>query len=142
VLKVYCELGAYRRVLRDMERDRQIQLVNFRYEGQTKKIKTQATPSVVTWDSTYVTVDDILRHADIMVASEKFPQILAIIGRNEFDARHLDSAYKSQCDCFLTPDKKDIADNSGALEALLGLEIFHATHQWDEFVAHVRRAAP
>jgi hypothetical protein len=142
LLKVYCERGAYRTELRSMERDGLIQLLHFPYEGHNRRIRTRATPSVVTWDTTYVTLNEILDSADVMVGSEKFSQIRMIIGANEFDARHLDSAYKSRCDCFLTPDKRDIADKSVQLESLLGLKIFHAESQWDEFIAYVTSHQP
>jgi hypothetical protein len=79
-----------------MERDGLIQLLHFPYEGHNRRIRTRATPSVVTWDTTYVTLNEILDSADVMVGSEKFSQIRMIIGANEFDARHLDSAYKSR----------------------------------------------
>lgn len=141
MLKVYCERGAYRQDLSVLERSGQIEIVHYPYEGQNKKIRTRATPSVVTMDSTYVTFDDTTPIGE-MSASDKFPEILSIIGAaNEFDARHLDSAYKSGCDCFLTPDKKDISSKSENLEKLLTLRVFHATHNWQEFVAYVQERA-
>jgi hypothetical protein len=141
VRKVYCERGAYRRELRDLENGGLIQLVHFPYEGHNRKVRTQATPSVVTFDTTYITADSTVPIGE-MVESDKFRQILAIIGSsNEFDARHLDSAYKSGCDCFLTPDKADIVRNSNDLERLLGIRIFSATDDWSKFFAYVRARA-
>ena len=141
MLKVYCERGAYREDLSVLERSGLIKIVHYPYEGHNKKIKTRATPSVVTVDSTWVTCDDSTSIGE-MSASDKFSEILSIIGSaNEFDARHLDSAYKSGCDCFLTPDKQDISSKSENLGKLLSLRIFHSTHNWQDFVTYVQERA-
>jgi len=93
-------------------------------------------------DSPYWTSDDDTNSFDQMSASEKFNEILSIVGvANEFDARHLDSAYKSHCHCFLTPDKKDISSKSETLDKLLSLKIFHATADWNEFIVYVQESA-
>jgi hypothetical protein len=139
--KVYCERGAYMPALRDLVASGLIELVHFPYEGHNRKVRGQATPSKVTCDTTYVTADSAIPIGE-MVESDKFPQIMAVLGSaEEFDARHLDSAYKSRCDCFLTPDKKDIVRNASKLEPLLGLKIFCPSDQWSEFEAFVRSDA-
>jgi hypothetical protein len=139
-LKVYCERGAYRQELRVLEEAGTIQLVDFPYEGLNKKVRAQADPSKVTMDSTYITSDSSLPIGS-MIESEKFEDILRIVGRDhEFDARHLDSAYKSGCACFLTPDKRDIASKSQDLEALLGLQVFHCIDGWNDFMDCLERA--
>lgn len=136
--RVYCERGAYRRDLTDFERSGLIQIVHFPYEGRNKKIRTRATPSKVTCDSTYITWDDATPIGQ-MTPSSKFVAILRIVGKaNEFDARHLDSAYKSCCHCFLTPDRRDIASNAEDFEELLGFKVFHAITGWKEFVSYVQ----
>jgi hypothetical protein len=139
-LKVYCERGAYRKELRVFEESGAIQLVHFPYEGHNQRVRSQATPSKVTADCTYLTCDSSLPIGS-MQESEKFQDILGLLGReHEFDARHLDSAYKSGCACFLTPDKKDIAKRSAELEGLLGLKVFHSDDGWNDFVAYVEKA--
>ena len=135
--KVYCGRGAYNKRLRALESEGLIQLVHFPYEGRNRRIRVQATPSIVTWDCTYITMDSAIPIGE-MAASEKYSEILAIIGsNNDFDARHLDSAYKSACACFLTPDKRNITRNSSDLEILLGFRIFHGVDDWKEFLAFV-----
>lgn len=137
MLKVYCERGAYRKELRELQSSGLIQLVHFPYEGHNRKIRVRATPSVVTMDTTYVTCDDNTPIGE-MTASGLFEKIREIVGeKNEFDARHLDSAYKSGCHCFLTPDKYDIVSKAAQLEDLLGLKIFHGTDDWGRFESHV-----
>jgi len=42
-------------------------------------------------------------------------------GDNEFDVRHIDSAYKSGCKWFFTPDKGDVWGKRKELQALLGI---------------------
>lgn len=136
-MKVYCERGAYSPKLRDLEKNGLITLIHFPYEGHNRNIKQQAIPSVVTVDCTYITADSEIPISQCSESS-KMESIRAIVGaQSEFDARHLDSVYKSECGCFLTPDKKDIADRAAPLEALLGFKVFHPPTQWEEFVAFV-----
>jgi hypothetical protein len=138
-LKVYCERGGYRRELRALEEAGTIELVHFPYEGHNQRVHKQAMPSKVTADCTYLTADSSLPISST-VESERFQDILRILGKeHEFDARHLDSAYKSGCSCFLTPDKRDIANKSVELEALLGLKVFHATDGWKAFMSYLEK---
>jgi hypothetical protein len=140
-LRVYCERGGYRRELRALEKAGAIQLVHFPYEGRTRRVRTQANPSKITADCTHITFDSSVPIGS-MTQSEKFQDILRIVGKdNEFDARHLDSAYKSGCSCFLTPDKRDISKKSAELEVLLGLKVFNAVDGWSDFMHYVENAA-
>jgi hypothetical protein len=141
MLRVYCERGAYRKELAALQRASRIELVHFPYEGKNKKVQPGATPSLVTADGTYLTADSSTRIGDLD-GSAKLSRIREILGSsNEYDARHLDSAFKSSCDCFLTPDKADIARNAEALEHLLGLRIFHNTDDWEAFLEFVTQHA-
>lgn len=139
--KIYCERGAYRSELRQLEREGLIRLTHFPYEGHNRKISERASPSTMTADAKYITAD-----SDLLIGecepSDKFEDILTIIGiNNQYDARHLDSAYKSGCTCFLTPDKKDIAAHSKELQHLLGLRVFHSTENWNKFLTFVQNDA-
>ena len=111
--------------------------MHFPYEGDSRRIKTQATPSDLTTDSFYVTCDSEIK-IDQTLGSEKLADIRTIVGKDKtFDCWHLDSAYKSQCSCFLTRDKTDIVSKAKALEALLGMRIFHSVDDWDSFLRYV-----
>lgn len=67
-------------------------------------------------------------------ASPYLHEIYRIIGRdprNRRDGLHLDSAYKSKVDMFLTSDKREIWNNRQELENLLGFKIFHPISELD-----------
>jgi hypothetical protein len=124
-MRVYCERGAYLPKLSSLERAGAIELVHFPYEGNNRKVIRHASPSIVTADCTCIAADGLIT-VDQYAESPKITAIREIVGfQNEFDVRHLDSAYKTGCKCFLTPDKRDIVVHSKALEALLGLRVFH-----------------
>ena len=58
-----------------------------------------------------------------------WPRIQAIVQRkgsqNDYDVRHIDSAYKTGCGCFFTTDKRDILCRRSELESMLGMRFFH-----------------
>lgn len=88
---------------------------------------------MVTYDTTHLTADSTLKISG-MEGSPLLDRIRSIVGRqNEFDARHIDSAYKSNADCFLTSDYDDIISNRTALEALLGIHFFHIPSEVERF---------
>jgi len=141
-IKVYCERNAMPRWLRELQREGRIVLVWFPYDGhkQDPRGAQRATPSVVTCDSTLVTCDSTIPISE-MVGSQRLDDIRRIIRRpnekvvqapagligmhTEGDARHLDSAYKSACQAFITADKGDILEHAAELELLLGFRLFH-----------------
>jgi hypothetical protein len=93
---------------------------------------------VVTADSPYWTADSDVKISD-MTESNMFDSIAEIIGReNRFDVQHIDSAYKTRCDCFLTPDGRDIISHREELEQLLSIRFFHVPAELDAFEAFVR----
>jgi hypothetical protein len=155
--KVYTERNAMRDWLVDLQREGKIELVLFPYDGHNPAGVHRATPSVVTLDSTWVTLDMTITFDD-MVESEKFEDIRRIIRRKnekrkmtpsgligektEGDARHLDSAYKSGCRAFLTTDKGDILGHAAELEPLLGFRLFHPDEDRDRFLAFIEGACP
>lgn len=131
--KVYCERNAWRPELRRLSDEGKLEVVHCPYEGHNRRVQRRATPSKVTADCTYFTADS----ADLiseMVPSGLFEDIKRIIGGEEFDARHIDSAYKTGCDAFLSKDKQDIVNRREQLESLLGVRFFHPHDDWDEFL--------
>jgi len=88
-------------------------------------------------DEKHVTCDLTFLISDA-VESDKYAEIVAMIGAaNKEDARHIDSAYKSGCGAFLTPDKGDIISHRDSLQRLLGMRFFHMTDNWADFLALV-----
>jgi hypothetical protein len=134
VLRVYCERGAWRRELGQLERAGKVELTAFPYEGKSRRTPLAATPSRVTCNETNVSCDSEILISDT-VESEKYAEILEIVGRaNELDVRHIDSAYKSGCAAFLTPDKDDIIAHRDELRRLLAMSFFHTRDDWNEFL--------
>ena len=135
--KIYCERGAYRKELRELELSGKIEIVSFPYEGRNRKTPKDSRPSIITMDSTYITWDMTFLIGDA-VESDKFSQIASMVGKNNtMDIRQIDAAYKSQCQVFLSPDKGDIISNRNELEGLLGMKFFHPKENWDEFLAFI-----
>lgn len=131
MIKIYCDSGGYDRRLKKL--NCQIELLNFDHgENKIRKIRS-ARPSAIEFDAPYVTYDDPRVIYD-EGESEKLEKILSIIGRNNlFDAKHLDAAYKSGCDFFLSRDKDDILSNRNKLETELGYKIYHPDQEFEEF---------
>jgi len=136
MIKVYCERGALRKELKQLKKDGLIQLIHFPYEGHAKKLEITDIPSVVTVDMTHMTWDSQIRISDC-VSSEKFDEIKSIIGSHEFDARHIDTAYKNNCRFFLSRDKDDIIGHAKALNNLLGVEFLHPDDDWQYFLNEI-----
>lgn len=135
--KIYCERGAWRKELKDLESQGKIKIVTFPYEGKSRRTPNFSTPSRISCDSTNITLDMNFSVSD-SVESEKYEQIRSIVGKkNEMDIRHLDAAYKSQCHAFLTPDKRDIISRKDELESLLKMSFFHVIDNWDEFIKFI-----
>lgn len=126
--KVYCEHGAFDRRLEQLEDCGKIELYIFQYEQQIGKIRRIATPSDVTPKDINYTFGEYSPTFSEGTPSDKFKEIERIVGKsNRKDVLHLDSAYKTGCQYFLTPDKKDIVSKRRELEPLLGLKIFHSS---------------
>jgi hypothetical protein len=138
MIKVYCERGALRKELKDLKKKGLIQLIHFPYEGNTKKIEVTNIPSVVTTDTTHITADNDQIFLGDCVSSDKFDLIKKVIGNHEFDARHIDTAYKNKCRFFLSRDKDDIVGHSLKLKELLDIEFLHPDDDWDYFLSQVK----
>ena len=140
MIKVYCERGALRNELNQLKKDGLVQLIHFPYEGHAKKLEITDIPSVITADMTHMTCDSTIRIGDCDY-SEKIDGIKSIIGNHEFDARHIDTAYKNRCKFFLSRDKDDIIGHAKELEELLGVEFLHPDDDWEYFLKAVSKSA-
>ena len=129
-IRIYCEDGAYQKEIRGLKRDYNVELFTFPFENKNKRAKIPKSPSELTCDSTYITIDnDFIRISDTE-KSALFSSIVEIIGKDNYnDARHIDTAYKNNCKIFVSPDKGDIINNSEALMRLTGIRFFH----WKEY---------
>jgi len=133
MIKVYCERGALRKELNQLKNKGLIQLLHFPYEGHAKKLEIADISSVVTADMTHITCD-CERNISDCYYSDKFEEIKRIVGNHEFDARHIDTAYKNKCRFFLSRDRGDVIDHARELKELLGIEFLHPDDDWNYFV--------
>ena len=129
-----------RRELNQLKKDGLVQLIHFPYEGHSKKMEITQIPSLVTADMTHMTCDSTIRIGDCE-PSDKYQAIKTIIGNHELDARHIDTAYKNNCDCFLSRDKDDIIGHATELKELLGIEFLHPDDDWEYFNGKVKENA-
>jgi hypothetical protein len=138
-MKTYCEHHAVRQWLRDLQEQGRINLVLFPYDQKTRRIKEVATPSEATWEELNVTWGELNFSWDEFSPSPHYNAILNIIGENNIrDAKHVDSAYKSKCQCMFTCDN-DILSHSQELENLLGIMFFHPDKHKEEFMTFLKR---
>ena len=108
----------------------------FPYENNNKKIQNFGQPSEATWDDlNNVTWESIPGKWEDYVGSSKYNDILEIVGKEKqysVDIKHLDSAYKSGCACFITNDKDDIYSKKVQLEPLLKIKILYSNSDEDQ----------
>ena len=147
MVTVYVERGATFSELKRLTREGRTTLIHFPYDegdrsffyGRWNKYLYRARSSLVTCDTTQLTFDEDILISD-MEGSSLYRKIQKIVGReSEHDVRHLDAAYKSKADAFLTQDKRDIVRNRAELEQLIGLRIFHSDDDRVEFLEFVER---
>lgn len=125
VPKVYCEHGALTSKLKALQKSGRIELVHFPVDlTRSRSIHATAAPSKVRWQDLGLSWDESSFPWDQAVGSEKFVDILDVIGRqNRRDALHVDSAYKTGCACLVSADR-DILNVRERLFDLLALKVF------------------
>ena len=99
----------------------------FPYENKNRHIKNPGLPSIARYpDLKNLTYDTFPGTYDDYSESDKYQEIIKVVclENKRVDILHLDSAYKNQCDIFLTNDKDDIWVHKIKLEALLNFRIF------------------
>ncbi len=141
--RVYCDTGGYRRELQAMEAGGQIELVTYGYENRNRKIPRRAPSSNPTWDEgDSIWDDETGTWNDYKAQSDRWPALVCLIGpQNLRDAKHLESAYRADCDAFLTSDYDDIVARAEEIYITIGVRVFHSTKQWDAFVKYIESAA-
>lgn len=98
-----------------------------------------ATPSDATWEELNLTWNEADFSWEEFSPSSNYSDICNIIGEENIrDVKHVDSAYKSGCQCMLTCDN-DILSHSQKLENLLNIKFFHPDNHKEEFMAFLKR---
>jgi hypothetical protein len=135
-MRVYCEHGALTSQLRAFRRESRVELIHFPYDenAHSRYIDRTAVPSEAQYRDLNLTYGELRGTYGDFSGSERLKSIRAILGSaNRRDALHVDSAYKSRCNCFITRDR-GILIRAEELEALLGLRFFHPDEDWKAFV--------
>ncbi|NHN79460.1 hypothetical protein HA520_19620 [Azotobacter chroococcum] len=126
-VKVYCDNGACPAELKELQKQGKVTLYMFKYENKNKYIKESGVPSKATWnDMRNYTWDAVPSNWSTCSESSKYKDIIKIVGlaNKRVDILHLDSAYKTKCEIFMTNDKDDIWTHRNELEKLLDIRIF------------------
>ena len=142
MMKIYCGNGACPAELKELQKIGAVELIMFKYENKNRHIKNSGQPSAATWkDLGNYTWNDVPGTWDDYRESEKYKEIINIIDleNKRVDILHLDSAYKSKADAFITNDKDDILSYRVELEKALGFKFFH-TSEIEELVKYVTSA--
>jgi hypothetical protein len=135
-MKVYCEHGAITGPLRDLQRQRRVQLVHFPFDpnSRSRHIAATAVPSDAQWrdvNLSWAELKELGWTWGDLEPSPHLARIAAIIGPgNRRDALHIDAAYKSGCRAFVTRDT-DILNQRDELAALLGISFIEPDRDFD-----------
>ncbi len=136
---VYVDKGAEIKAIRSVHSH--CQFIDFPIDSTDRRKNRRnfinARPTV-TWNNWNCNWEECAFRWNDMAPTEKFCRIVDIVGAsNENDAMHLDSAYKSCADVFLTSDERDICSNRAQLEKLLDFRIFNPTFEKDDVLAFI-----
>ncbi|MBN1186850.1 MAG: hypothetical protein JXB49_31525 [Bacteroidales bacterium] len=124
-IKIYCEDGALNKNIRSLKKMQNIELISFEFENRNKRTRKSKKPSELTCDSSFIKADSSILISDT-ARSELFEDIVRIVGAENYnDIRHIDTAYKEECQIFITSDKKDIVSKRKELEKLTGIKFFY-----------------
>jgi len=142
-IKIYCDTPSYLSWVKKIEKDDLAEIVSFPYENKNRKIKNKSIPTNNTWNQSNLGWSEAKYRWKDCSPSNKFNDIKIILkgsGQDtSVDAQHLDSAYKSNCDIFLTNDITDIVTKRNSLESLLGIKIFDAKNEEKQAIVFITK---
>ena len=131
-MKIYCEHGSLTTEIRQLCRQRNIDLIRFPYDPDSHTRKAGiAAPTEAQIRELNLPIADLQGTFAGHSGSEHLSAIISTVGKsNRRDALHLDSAMKSGCSAFITEDS-DILQHKAELETLLGIRLFRAAERRD-----------
>ena len=138
-MKIYCEHGALSAAIVKLQRTGRIEILHFRYDpdSRSRHLKKTAIPSAARISDLNYAISELPGALADYVGSEHLERIAEIIGaQHRRDILHVDSAFKSGCRAFVTRDT-DILVHAKALDALLGISIFHPDRDMQELTDFV-----
>jgi hypothetical protein len=129
LVKIYCESGALVERVKKLGRTGNVKLLHFPYDSGSHSVKFSglAAPSYAQIQDLNLPISDLPDTLASYSGSCHLDEILSILGSdNRRDALHVDSAFKTGCAAFVTPDKHHILENRTRLESLLGIKFFYS----------------
>lgn len=127
-VRIYCEHGAVTFEIRRLTSERCVEVVHFPYDdhSRSRRIPRRSSPSAAQIQDLNLPIKELPGTVGDYSGSARLAEILLIVGdSNRRDALHIDSAFKSGCSAFITPDRRHILNLAVRLEALLGIKFFH-----------------
>ncbi|MDM5180528.1 hypothetical protein PO883_25420 [Massilia sp. DJPM01] len=135
MIKVYVDTGGLHPQVRALERQKLLETYHYPFENKNAKVRNIVPGSGATWgQSEHVSWAADSGSWDDDEPSSIFLQLRKIVGGQQVDAQHLDSALKAGCQIFVTSDKGDIWSKRDAIQVLTGLVILHMPSQVDELI--------
>jgi len=108
LVKIYCESGALVERVKKLGRTGNVKLLHFPYDSgsHSAKFSGLAAPSYAQIQDLNLPISDLPDTLASYSGSCHLDEILSILGSdNRRDALHVDSAFKTGCAAFVTPDK-------------------------------------
>lgn len=125
IIKLYCDSGAN---IKYLKKYKDLEFYKYPYDKNSrgKKLKHKLPKvSELTWEMANTTWEESTFTWGECEGSEKYEILLKMLTQENIeDVLHLDSAYKTEVDIFITSDKDDIESKKEELEALLNFKIF------------------
>jgi hypothetical protein len=139
MIKIYCDHGAVTKNLQKLQHSGRVQLIHFPYDpdSRSKHLKHLARPSDAQWRDLHVNWEEADWPWEEFSGSDRFDDILSTLGpENRRDALHIDSAFKSGCEVFVTCDT-DILSRREQLESLASVRIFDPINEAEKLVSYL-----
>jgi len=136
MIHAYIDTGGLHPAVRALERAGLLHTYHYPFENRNAKVTTIVPGPGATWEqSAHVTWDTDPGTWNDDEPSALFEQLRRVVGGQQVDAQHLDSAFKAGCTHFLTSDKGDIWSNRDAILELTGITVLHMPLQVAELEA-------
>jgi hypothetical protein len=145
-IQIYCDSGADISKLKYIST--QWKFYQFPYDSpdSPKKPLILAKPSEAQWRDCHLAWLELSDYTwSDFSGSPFYPQIEAIIGtgpEHRRDILHFDSAYKTECQIFLTSDKGHIWSKREVLELLTGIRTFYTPLEVKEDFVYLESLIP
>ncbi len=122
-----------------------LEFIRYPYDGDNRPKRENkkweplvAKPSCVKWKDDHLSWEEDCSTWAECTGSKIYPEICSVVGfQKEKDILHLDSAYKSKAQIFLTSDKGDIISKRNQLEKICVFKIFNPVKECVELISYI-----